>query len=119
MIAARHDGPHYRVEAADPAAHLFHVTLTVAQPQAGQRVSLPAWIPGSYLIREFARQFVDVRAESAGAPLPIVKIAKDVWHAAPAQAAITVVAQVYAYDLSVRTAYVVVSNSSGCPSIWP
>jgi predicted metalloprotease with PDZ domain len=60
---------------------------------------------GSYLIREFARQFVHVRAESAGAAVAITKEAKDVWRAAPAAAAITVIAQVYAYDLSVRTAY--------------
>ena len=31
---------------------LFEVTLTIPLPQAGQRVSLPAWIPGSYLVRE-------------------------------------------------------------------
>ena len=45
----------YRVEAADPHAHLFHVTLTIAQPEALQRLSLPVWIPGSYLVREFSR----------------------------------------------------------------
>jgi predicted metalloprotease with PDZ domain len=97
----------YRIVPFDLHAHLFEVRCTVAAPDAaGQRFRLPTWIPGSYLIREFARQFVDVRAESAGAPLPIVKEAKDVWRAAPARSAITVVARVYAYDLSVRTAYV-------------
>jgi predicted metalloprotease with PDZ domain len=52
---ARPAGPHYRVEAADPAAHLFHVTLTIRSRRPAQRVSLPAWIPGSYLVREFSR----------------------------------------------------------------
>ncbi|RYY95659.1 MAG: peptidase M61, partial [Comamonadaceae bacterium] len=46
---------HYRVEAADLHAHLFQVTLTIDQPAADQQLSLPAWIPGSYLVREFAR----------------------------------------------------------------
>jgi predicted metalloprotease with PDZ domain len=44
---------HYAVEAASVHAHLFRVTLTVAQPAAQQQVSLPVWIPGSYLVREF------------------------------------------------------------------
>ena len=37
---------HYRVEAADLHAHLFRVTLSIDQPAAQQRVSLPVWIPG-------------------------------------------------------------------------
>jgi len=97
----------YRIVPLDLNAHLFEVRCTVEAPDpAGQRFRLPTWIPGSYVIREFARQFVEVRAESAGGPLPIVKEAKDVWRAAAARSAITVVARVYAYDLSVRTAYV-------------
>ena len=46
---------HYTVEAADLHAHLFRVTLTIPEPQATQTVSLPVWIPGSYLVREFAK----------------------------------------------------------------
>lgn len=96
----------YRISPLDPHAHLFETRCTVNAPDAGgQRFRLPAWIPGSYLIREFARQFVHVRAESAGQPLPIVKEAKDTWRAAPATAPVTVIAEVYAYDVSVRTAY--------------
>jgi predicted metalloprotease with PDZ domain len=98
---------HYRIAPYDLNAHLLEVRCTVDAPDpAGQRFRLPAWIPGSYLIREFARQFVDVRADSAGAPLPIIKESKDVWRTAPTQSTVSVVAQVYAYDLSVRTAYV-------------
>ena len=44
-------GIQYRIEVADIHAHLFRVTLTVAQPAALQRFSLPVWIPGSYLVR--------------------------------------------------------------------
>ena len=47
----------YRIRPGDPAAHLFVVECTVADPDpAAQRLRLPAWIPGSYLVREFARQ---------------------------------------------------------------
>ena len=55
----------YQIAPLDPHAHLFDVRCTVDEPAAdGQRFRLPAWIPGSYLIREFARQFVHVRAAS-------------------------------------------------------
>jgi predicted metalloprotease with PDZ domain len=96
----------YQVAALDPNAHVFEVRCTIDDPQpAGQRFRLPAWIPGSYLIREFARQFVHVRAESNGHAIAIGKEAKDVWRAAPATGELTVIARVYAFDLSVRTAY--------------
>ena len=53
---------HYRIEPADLHAHLFHVTLTIAQPAAQQRVALPVWIPGSYMVREFAKNLQNLRA---------------------------------------------------------
>ena len=45
-------GPHYRIDIADLHSHRFAVTLTITQPAAIQQVSLPVWIPGSYLVRE-------------------------------------------------------------------
>jgi predicted metalloprotease with PDZ domain len=96
----------YRIAPRDPHAHLFEVRCTVTDPDAGgQAFRLPVWIPGSYLIREFARHFVAVRAEAQGRPLAIVKEAKDTWRAAPCTTPVTVIAQIYAFDLSVRTAY--------------
>ena len=96
----------YRIAARDPHAHLFEVSCTVDAPAVeGQRFRLPTWIPGSYLIREFARHFVSVRAECAGQPVAITKDAKDTWRAAPCAGPLTVIADVYAYDLSVRAAY--------------
>ncbi|HEX6018261.1 MAG TPA: hypothetical protein VFZ28_09180, partial [Burkholderiaceae bacterium] len=47
--------PRYRIEPADRHSHHFHVTLTLPRPAAEQVLSLPVWIPGSYLVREFAR----------------------------------------------------------------
>ncbi|MDE2209242.1 MAG: M61 family metallopeptidase [Betaproteobacteria bacterium] len=97
---------HHRIRPLDPRAHVFEVCCTVDAPDpAGQRFRLPAWIPGSYLIREFSRQFVAVRAEAAGRPVAIRKEAKDRWRADPTQAPLTVIATVHAFDVSVRTAY--------------
>jgi predicted metalloprotease with PDZ domain len=101
----------YRLSAFDPNAHLFEVRCTIDDPAPdGQRYRLPTWVPGSYLIREFARHFVDVRAESATGAVAIVKETKDTWRAAACDGPLTVVAKVYAFDLSVRTAYLDVTR---------
>jgi len=96
----------YRITPADPHAHLFTVTLTVAHPDpAGQRLALPAWIPGSYLIRDFARHLVSIRAEAGGRRLRLERIDKHTWQAAPTTGPLQVHCTVYAWDLSVRTAH--------------
>jgi predicted metalloprotease with PDZ domain len=96
----------YHIAPLDPNAHLYEVSVTVVDPDPlGQRFRLPSWIPGSYLIREFARHFVSVRAEAENGEIAISKEAKDVWRAAPCFGPLTVVAHVYANDLSVRAAY--------------
>ncbi|MFB0936352.1 MAG: PDZ domain-containing protein [Propionivibrio sp.] len=98
----------YRIRPANPAAHRFEVSCTVAAPDpAGQRFALPAWIPGSYLIREFARHVVAIRAEAAGKTVRLDKIDKHTWQAAPLKTnqALTVICEVYAWDLSVRGAH--------------
>jgi len=44
---------HYCIRLKNPGAHLFEVRLLVARPDpAGQVFSIPAWIPGSYMIRD-------------------------------------------------------------------
>lgn len=96
----------YQITPLEPRAHLFEVRCTIDDPDpAGQCFRLPSWIPGSYLIREFARQFTAVRAEAEDGVVAIDKIAKDTWRAAPASGPLTVIASVHAFDLSVRTAY--------------
>ncbi len=96
---------HYRVQAADLHAHLFHVTLTLAEPQASQELALPVWIPGSYLVREFAKNLQQLRAYQGGQPLPVQQRDKQRWQVACDSAMPLVVEYVvYANDPSVRTA---------------
>jgi predicted metalloprotease with PDZ domain len=96
----------YSVFPEQPEAHLYRVTCTVPEPDPdGQEFALPAWIPGSYMIREFARHVVSIRAESRGKPLAIEKLDKHTWRAQPAPRPVTVICEIYARDLSVRGAY--------------
>ena len=96
----------YTITPGNPAAHLFDVTLTISDPDPeGQCFILPAWIPGSYMIRDFARHIVTLRATSNGLSIDCQKIAKARWQCAPAGAALTLSYEVYAWDLSVRAAH--------------
>jgi predicted metalloprotease with PDZ domain len=96
----------YTIVPKDLAGHLFNVTVTVAEPgPEGQVFALPAWIPGSYMIREFARNIVRIRAESGGAAVRLAKLDKHSWQAAPVSGPLTVHYEVYAWDLSVRAAH--------------
>ncbi|WP_118184956.1 M61 family metallopeptidase [Paraburkholderia phosphatilytica] len=97
----------YTIVPKQTAAHLFEVTVTVADPDPdGQRFMLPVWIPGSYMIREFARNIVTLRAFSdAGRKVRVTKTDKQSWQAAPVKGALTLRYEVYAWDLSVRAAH--------------
>ena len=99
-------GVQYTIVPKDLAGHLFNVTVTVAAPNPeGQVFALPAWIPGSYMIREFARNIVRIRAESGGQPVELVKLDKHTWRAAPVAGPLTLHYEVYAWDMSVRAAH--------------
>jgi len=96
----------YRIFPRHPEAHLFEVSLTVDRPDPdGQRYSLPAWIPGSYMIREFARHVVRISARAGRRAVAIEKIDKHTWRAAPCRGPLTVTCEIYAWDLSVRGAH--------------
>ncbi len=96
----------YRVKLAKPNAHLFEVTLTIPEPdEDGQLLSLPAWIPGSYMIRDFAKNIVRIRAGAGGRDVGYRKIDKSSWRFDPVGGPLSVVYEVYAWDLSVRSAH--------------
>ncbi|MDD2917494.1 peptidase M61 [Rhodoferax sp.] len=96
----------YLVRALDLHAHLFEVTLTVAQAAADQVVSLPVWIPGSYLVREFAKHLQGLQARQGSKPVVITQRDKCSWQIdAKAGKALVLTYQVYAFDNSVRTAW--------------
>lgn len=96
----------FRVEVADVHSHRFLVTMRVAKPAAHQRLRLPAWIPGSYLIREFVRHLSPLSAEQGGQARPVMQMDKATWEiATEGRGALTVRYEVYAFDTSVRAAF--------------
>jgi predicted metalloprotease with PDZ domain len=128
----------YTLAMPEPATHLYHVTLDVelderpapeAQapgargvpgrsargPQALEplRVAMPAWAPGSYLVRDFARHMQDFEAlDARGRPVPWRRVDKQTWEVGAAGGGRGAVGRrlriryrVYANELSVRTSH--------------
>ena len=96
----------YRISATEPHAHHFSVVLTIANPAPEQRLSLPVWVPGSYLVREFARHLSAMSATQGAHALPLQQLDKATWLArCSARAALVVRYRVYAFDTSVRAAF--------------
>ncbi|MBT1063467.1 PDZ domain-containing protein [Bowmanella sp. Y26] len=98
----------YQVDISLRKRHLFQVRLDIpAHSQQVLNISLPAWIPGSYMIRDFAKHIVSINATcpQSGAPLTLNKQDKQRWTLHSGGKACTLNYQVYAFDSSVRTAY--------------
>ena len=97
---------HYRIEAADLHAHLYGVTLTIEHPAENQLVSLPVWIAGSYMVREFAKQITGISARQGKRNVAVHQLDKATWSVdCEAGKPLTLDYQVHAHDDSVRTAW--------------
>ena len=97
---------HFRIEVADLHAHLFKVTLTVKNPAPIQQVSLPIWIPGSYLVREFSKNLQRLQARQAKRAVQVTQLDKCTWQVPcdPVRP-LVLTYEVCAFDNSVRTAW--------------
>lgn len=97
----------YRVCFPDLAGHRIQVSLHIPKPDPeGQELFLPAWIPGSYLIRDFSRQIESLSATADKKTVAVQKLDSHRWRCAPAKGPLHIEYTVYAWDLSVRSAHV-------------
>ncbi|MHB1844309.1 MAG: M61 family metallopeptidase [Deltaproteobacteria bacterium] len=97
----------YRVSFREQNRHLFDVTLELSGLSGRpQLLWLPAWTPGSYLVREYARHVQEVTAHGDdGQPVPVQRLGKDAWRFETTSARLTVRYRVYAFELTVRTSH--------------
>ncbi len=91
----------YRIWIEDPRSHRFEIALTLPPCAAETTLSLPAWLPGSYLIRDFAKHLHELRCSDAA----LTQIDKQTWVLAPHGESAEVRYAVHAFDRSVRSAY--------------
>ncbi|TXT39758.1 MAG: peptidase M61 [Comamonadaceae bacterium] len=97
---------HYAISVQDIHAHLFQVTLTLPRPAADQLFSLPVWIPGSYLVREFSKHLQHLQAQQGKRSVALTQLDKCTWQVhCQADKPVVLSYEVYALDASVRTAW--------------
>lgn len=97
----------YQISPLNPNSHLFEVLLSFkSTPSQNYTLTLPAWLPGSYMIRDFAKNITEICAvNSKNEAIELTKTDKQTWLIEASDEQVQVRYQVFAFDLSVRTAY--------------
>ena len=99
----------YTIWPADLQGHRFKVKLHISNPNPeGQILQVPAWIPGSYLIRDFSKHIESIEAFIAGdtkKKIALERLNNDQWRLPKVNTAVEILTTVYAFDSSVRAAY--------------
>ncbi|MBD2754472.1 M61 family metallopeptidase [Spirosoma validum] len=112
--SAASPGITYVLSMPEPQTHYFDVemqlknsaTATNAKKNGYLDIKMPVWTPGSYLIREYAKNVEAFTATAAGKPVKSEKIRKNAWRVYTADDNVTIRYRVYANELTVRTNFV-------------
>ncbi|MGY0399797.1 MAG: M61 family metallopeptidase [Ostreibacterium sp.] len=96
---------HYTIKPKNLGGHLLSVTIDIPAGEKAIIAKLPKWIPGSYKIRDYSRHIQAFSALTNNQAILWQKIDSDTWKIAANEQAVTLTYDVYAYDLSVRGAY--------------
>ncbi|MES2458069.1 MAG: PDZ domain-containing protein [Bacteroidota bacterium] len=98
----------FEVSFTEPQAHYAEVEMNISGLSNDfVDVKMPAWTPGSYLIREFAKNVEGFRASNAGKALRFEKVKKNTWRVYNGKAkSLKINYRVYAFEVSVRTAFI-------------
>jgi len=98
---------HYKLSMPEPHTHLLKVKMTLEGTRGKEMIGMPVWTPGSYLVREFARNIQDLSVVDAlGNPVKVQKIDKNHWQLDTGkQRKVVVTYLVYAFEHSVRTSF--------------
>ncbi|WP_353195239.1 PDZ domain-containing protein [Parapedobacter defluvii] len=100
---------HFEVSFKEPQAHYVEITMKIENIQRDFiDVKMPVWTPGSYLVREYAKNVEGLVAFSGDhAPLATEKINKNTWRInSGKKSALTVQYRVYGFEVSVRTNFI-------------
>ena len=97
----------YTISMESPHTHIFNVKIEV-DGHIGNHIDfkMPVWTPGSYLVREFAKNIISVSASNKNSNLEVDKISKNTWRVVLTDVSkMEFSYQVYAYEKTVRTSY--------------
>lgn len=104
----------YGLSMSEPWTHYFEVSMTVSNILKTKELTqkefidfkMPVWTPGSYLVREYAKNVEGFEATAGAKKVKADKINKNTWRVYSNGANdVTIRYKVYAYELSVRTSF--------------
>ncbi len=104
---------HYTLRMSKPQNHYFEVEMLISDVKENSLdVKMPVWAPGSYLVREFAKNVNLVKAwDENGKTLEVKKKNKNTWEVIKGAAKkVKIAYEVYAFELSVRTSFLDLSH---------
>lgn len=108
---------HYTLTISNWRAHQFTVALHIPEHKdSSLTLTLPSWIPGSYMVRDFAKSIIRLSAtlstshienssDENSDSVPVTKLDKQTWRVETDGKPCTVNYTVYANDLSIRSAF--------------
>ena len=109
----------YNVSFPEAQAHYVDIEMNIKGIKTDFiDVRMPVWTPGSYLVREFAKNVESLSAKNvSGSSLSASKITKNTWRITNTKNQnININYRVYAFELSVRTSFVDASHAFLSPS---
>ena len=86
--------------------HIFKISLEIFVAKTNQKLSMPVWTPGSYMLREFSQHIVDIKAYDENQEIFIKKLDKNTFICANNSSYLKLEYQVYAFDSSIRAAFI-------------
>ena len=98
----------FEISFIEPQAHYVEVEMNITGLIKDYvDVKMPVWAPGSYLVREFSKSVEGFSATAGTKTVRFEKVRKNAWRIYSAKAAnIKLKYRVYAFETSVRTAFV-------------
>lgn len=86
--------------------HIFLIHLSLNCANKNQKFSLPAWTPGSYMVRDFAQHIVSIEAKENGQKILVSKTNKNTFMLNNKSSEVEVIYKVYGFDSSIRASYI-------------
>lgn len=98
----------FEVSFKEPQAHYAEVEMNISGINKDYiDVKMPVWAPGSYLVREFAKQVEGFSATAGGKQAKFEKVRKNTWRVYTSKAsALKINYRVYGFEISVRTPFI-------------
>ena len=103
----------YELSMSEPWTHYFEVSMTLNEIEKNDAINkkdfvdfkMTVWTPGSYLIREYAKNVESVKVSDGKKDLKFDKINKNTWRVYGKNSKIIISYKVYSYELSVRNSF--------------